>query len=60
MLLTLRLQPIISWSVRDDKITLTEHELPGRFVRILSIRVSVASVTLVGLFTTLSFKVIDV
>ena len=60
MLLTLRLQPIISWSVRDDKITLTEHGLPGRFVRILSIRVSVASVTLVGLFTTLSFKVIDV
>ena len=51
MLLTLRMQPIISWSLRDDKITLTEHRLPGRFVRIISIRVFESFVTLLGLFT---------
>ena len=33
MLLTLRLQPIISWPLRDDRIMLTEQRLPGRFVR---------------------------
>ena len=31
LLLTLRLQPITSWPLSDDKITLTEHRLPGRF-----------------------------
>ena len=47
MLLTLGSQPMISWSLRDDKVTLTKHRLPRRFLRIISIRVSESFVTLV-------------